>query len=99
MTAPTAKAKTSVTLVTVTETPACFRASAIFSSVLRCLRAASFLTLLTDCMMTNMSSIPIPRHTRGRIRWKLLKENPMAKLRLRAIEIPIPIQTRPETER
>ena len=66
VTDPTAKAKTSVTLVTVTETPACFKAVAIFSSVVRCRREESFFTLLTDCMMTNMSSIPIPRHSSGR---------------------------------
>ena len=35
VTAPTANAKTSVTLVTVTATPACFRACAIFSSAER----------------------------------------------------------------
>ena len=99
VTAPTAKAKTSVTLVTVMETPACFRASAIFSSVLRCWRAASFLTLLTDCMMTNMSSMPIPRHTRGRTLCIEFQEYPSAELKLRARQIPIPIQTRPETER
>ena len=34
VTAPTPKAKTSVTLVTVTETPACFKVNPIFSGVL-----------------------------------------------------------------
>ena len=60
MTAPQAKANTSVTLVTVTATPACFRASAICWSGGREEVAGERLTLLRDCMITNMSSMPIP---------------------------------------
>ena len=60
VTAPQAKAKTSVTLVTVTATPACLRASAICWSGGREEVSWERLTLLRDCMITNMSSMPIP---------------------------------------
>ena len=63
VTAPTPKAKTSVTLVTVTETPACFNVRPIFSGVLLAELLESLLILDQHCTITNMSSIPMPEQT------------------------------------
>ena len=54
VTAPTLKARTSVAVVTVTEVPACLRASPTLSSTL-----FSSGTCCRQDMITNMSSIPM----------------------------------------
>ena len=67
--------------MTVTATPACLSASAICKSGVREAEAGARFTLLRDCiiiiiiiivivmiitcMITNMSSMPIPRHSTG----------------------------------
>ena len=60
--APTPKAKMSVRLVTVMETPACCSARPIFS-VMEV--EGSRRRLVQHCTITNMSSIPIPRQRKG----------------------------------
>ena len=74
--APTANTKTSVILVTVIATPEYFKACAIFSPEERWACSLLFLTLVNDCIITNMSSIPIPRPSRGSNWWVAVKGNP-----------------------
>ena len=58
VTAPTPKARTSVRLVTVMETPACCRVAPSKEGIGR--RGSESFLLLRHCTITNMSSIPIP---------------------------------------
>ena len=61
VTAPTPNAKTSVRLVTVTDTPACLRAIPIWSGRLRPALRGSFCMFDQHWTITNISSIPIPK--------------------------------------
>ena len=59
--APLPKTKTSVKVVTVIETPACFIVLPIFSDRLNSVGEGSSSTLDQQLEITNMSSIPIPK--------------------------------------
>ena len=59
--APIPKTKTSVKVVTVIETPACFIVLPIFSDKLSSAGEGSSSTLDQQVEITNMSSIPIPK--------------------------------------
>ena len=60
MQAPIPKAKTSVMLVTVTETPACLMVRPILSGMDMAAKVGSEERLYQHSMITNMSSMPIP---------------------------------------
>ena len=62
---PTPKARMSVTLVTVTDTPACSIVSPSLSGNGRLAMLGSLWMLYQQAMMTNMSSIPIPSECKG----------------------------------
>ena len=74
---PTPKATTSVILVTVMETPAWDIVLEISSGILVS-GGEVFLTLLRHWTMTNISSMPIPRHRKGRIAWTSVNGYPIA---------------------
>ena len=63
--APIPKARMSVTLVTVTDTPACSIVSPSLSGNGRLAMLGSLWRLYQQAMMTNMSSIPIPGECKG----------------------------------
>ena len=63
--APIPKARISVMLVTVTETPACSMVSPILSGMDRFAIVGSLWRLYQQAMMTNRSSIPIPYECKG----------------------------------
>lgn len=67
--APTPKAAISVSEVTVMDTPACFNAIPMRSGIeiLLGLERQSGNRLFQHCMITNMSSTPIPKSRKGKI--------------------------------
>ena len=86
VTAPTPKAAMSVTLVTVMERPAWARVS----PSLRSLERFDFeaLRLFQHWVMTNMSSMPMPRQRKGRMVCRGVTGNPRAELRPRPTTSP-----------
>ena len=89
----------SVRLVTVMETPAWRSESPTFSDVARSLLVGSFPTFSQHCMITNISSIPIPRQMNGRMACMGVYGKPRMEASPTEVAIPIPMLVSPAKER
>ena len=87
VTAPVAKAQISVTDVTVMEAPACFIVIPMFVTTVFVFFFSAGI-LFKHLIMTNISSMPIPRQIKGRTAVALVKGKPKAIVRATPIVTP-----------